>query len=71
MTYCTNCGKQNTKRFDDQDGYPYQLVDNLNDWGDYFKGENNLVTYAAFICNDCGNFFAIGEANAENTKGTK
>lgn len=61
MIYCTNCGKQNTKRFDDQDGHPYQLEDNLNDWGDYYKGEHNIVTYTAFICNDCGNFFALGE----------
>lgn len=29
--------------------------------GDYCKGEHNIVTYTAFICNDCGNFFALGE----------
>jgi len=61
MIYCTNCGKQNTRRLEDNNGHPYELVDNLNDWGDYYKGEHNIVTYTTFVCNDCGNLFALGE----------
>jgi len=61
MTFCTNCGKENTHRLDDANGHPYVLEDDLNNWGDYCKGEHNVVTYTGFLCDDCGNFFALGE----------
>ena len=60
MVYCTNCGTQNTRRLEDNNGEPYQLEDNLNDWGDYCKGEHNIVTYTTYVCNECGNLFALG-----------
>lgn len=61
MVYCTNCRTQNTRRLEDNNGQPYQLEDNLNDWGDYCKGEHNIVTYTSYVCNECGNLFALGE----------
>jgi len=33
MTYCTNCGKQNTQQFNDKNGHPYELEDDLSKWG--------------------------------------
>lgn len=66
MTYCTNCGKQNTKRIEDNNGKPYQLEDDLNKWNDKISVEKNIILYTTFVCNDCGNLFALGETSSEN-----
>ncbi len=62
MTFCPNCKQQDCRLFKDRNGELYQLEDNLNDWGTYMNmKENNIILYTAYICNVCGNFFAIGE----------
>ncbi|MGI0008163.1 MAG: hypothetical protein ACRD92_00915 [Nitrosopumilaceae archaeon] len=74
MTYCPNCGKQNTSLLKDPNGKLYQLEDDLNQWSYNPQSppiEKNIVTYTSYVCGECGNFFAIGEAHAGQTKEIK
>ncbi len=74
MTYCPNCGKQNTSLLKDPNGRLYQLEDDLNQWSNDPRArsiEKNIVTYTTYVCGECGNLFAIGEAHAEQTKEIK
>ena len=64
MTYCTNCGKQNTKRLEDPNGRPYQLEDDSNKWNNRISVERNIILYTTFVCTDCGNLFALGEISS-------
>lgn len=71
MTFCTNCGKQNTSLLKGPDGELYQLEDDLSQWINDPNArpiEKNMITYTAFVCKDCGNLFAIGETDAARAK---
>lgn len=74
MIYCPNCGKQNTSLLKDPTGKLYQLNDDFNQWSNdphTHSLEKNIVTYTSYVCEECGNLFAIGEAHAEKTKEIK
>jgi len=73
MTYCANCGKQNTSLLKNPNGRLYQLEDDLNQWINDPSArsiEKNIVTYTTFVCKDCGNLFAIGETDVKQAKKT-
>jgi len=62
MTFCPNCGKQDCVLLKGPEGDLYQLEDDLNNWNESTNLEkNNIILYIAYICDDCGNFFAKGE----------
>jgi len=61
MTHCPNCKQQDCELFKDRNGELYQLEDDLNNWGSQKIEKNNIILYTAYLCNVCGNFFAIGE----------
>ena len=46
----------------DPEGDLYQLEDDINNWNEIVNlKKHNIILYTAYICNDCGNFFAKGE----------
>ena len=62
MTFCPNCRKQNCDLLKDTEGRPYQVKDDFNNWtGSTSLGKNSIIIYTAYICDDCGNFFAKAE----------
>jgi len=71
VTYCPNCGKQNTSLLKNPNGRLYQLEDDLNRWSNVPNKdptETFIVTYTTFLCGDCGNLFAVGEADVNQEK---
>jgi len=70
MTYCPNCGKQNISLLKSPTGELYILEDDLNQWSNdpnIRAMGKNTITYTGYVCEECGNFFAVGE-NIKNTK---
>ena len=66
MTFCPNCRKRNCSLFKGSDGHLYQLEDDFNKWNEHVNLEkNNIILYTAYLCNNCGNFFAKGEIQTE------
>ncbi len=61
MTFCPNCKQQDCKLFKDRNGKLDQFEVDLEKWGNQKMEKNNIVLYTAYLCNVCGNFFAIGE----------
>lgn len=60
MVFCPNCKQEDCDLLKDRNGKLWQLEDDINKWGTP-KVEKNIILYTAYICNVCGNFFAIGE----------
>ena len=61
MVFCPNCKQEDCNLLKDRNGGLWQLEDDLNLWGTQKMEKNNIVLYASYVCNACGNFFAIGE----------
>jgi len=61
MVFCPNCKQEDCGLLKDRNGDLWQLEDDLNLWGTQKMERNNIVTYTSYVCNTCGNFFAIGE----------
>lgn len=65
MTFCPNCKQQDCELLKGRNGELWQEVLDLNEWGRQ-NLKNNLVTFTSYICNVCGNFFAIGKTSRDN-----
>ena len=69
MTFCPNCKTKNCVLLKDPNGNNYQVEDDLNNWNTEIRiAEYNIITYTAYICEDCGNFFAKGETRTGTIK---
>lgn len=61
MVYCPNCKQTDCVLLKDRNGKLYQLEDNLDlNMGDDTTNYG-VVLYTTYVCNICGNLFAIGE----------
>ena len=61
MVFCPNCKQEDCDLLKNPNGDLWQLEDDLNNWGNQKMEKNNIILYTCYICNVCGNFFAIGE----------
>ena len=62
MVFCPNCKQEDCNLIKDRNGNLWELEDDINNWGTQKMEENNIITYTSYICNTCGNFFAIGKS---------
>ena len=61
MVFCPNCKQEGCNLLKDRNSGLWQLEDDLNLWGILKVDKNNIILYTSYVCNICGNFFAIGE----------